>query len=377
MSTDGPSQIEDPNTADLPPEAFEVPEGGSLTTSQLEARIRAKREGAWQDAGLIESPHHAEDIEPIVTDGDEEEELPEPEGEEDAEEYGEDDADSDEQEGQDEEPTEAFYVGRYKTKEAAEEGFAEKDRTIDRLFKELHERQAYQPQVEQQPQQPQFDANEWNEWAEQAVAQGQGVTGAMAALENGGAAGFDIYLAHWMNDPDQRGQALAFNNEVQRQYAARHAVAAVQPLVEQQRQQAALGEADMARQTAQNTREDFAEYEDEIHRIASGENDVLPAETRQCLTGLAQQGGAEGKAFVWDYLYLTAKATTAESRARAQREERKQRRASADQRKLAATVSSAEGASVRTPPMTEAESRVIQKRNAIRKRLGQPLLPTE
>jgi uncharacterized protein YkwD len=73
---------------------------------------------------------------------------------------------------------------------------------------------------------------------------------------------------------------------------------------------------------------------------------------------------------------MTAAATRAPVRAKVAKEERQRRKVSADEARLAATVSSAEGSSTRTP-LPEAELAVVRRRNAIREKAGMPLLPEE
>jgi hypothetical protein len=241
-------EIQDPNLADLPPEAFEEIEG-QPTLDQLETRIRAKREQAEQDAGIMQSPHHADDIEPIEPPPAAEEPTEEPVEEEvaddhEAEEPGADDdgEEYDEHsiiEHDEEDDGEEFFVGRYRTKEDVEAGIREKDATIARLFRERIDREQGPGEQPQQPDQggPVLDQAAWSEWAQTAVEEGQGVQGALAALEQGGQQGYDIYVAHWLesDDPSERAQAHAFNNEVTRQYAAQNARQAVQPEIERMR----------------------------------------------------------------------------------------------------------------------------------------------
>jgi hypothetical protein len=375
------NEIQDPNLADLPPEAFE-PIEGSPTPAQLEARIRIKREGAMQDAGAMVSPHHDPDIEPLdeqpvteeppeVVHDDEAtdaavEAPPETQTEEEPEEP------VDEEPEEPEEP-EDFFVSRYKSRDEAERGIAEKDRTIAQLFRERAEREQ---QAQQQPEAEQLDTDAWNEWAEQAVAEGSGMQGAIRALQAGGPQGYDIYIAHWMQDEDERSraEALAFNNEVQRQFAAQQALQAIQPHLDRVDQKTAPSEGDAAKRYVAAKHPDFDDMKEEMDRLIT-EPDLLDDETKQWLAKIAGED-VEGKIRAWEYLYLTAQATKAPTRARAAKEERTRRKASADAAKVSAAVSSSEGSSVRTPP-PEAELAVIRKRNAIRAKAGMPLLPEE
>lgn len=389
--SDSRKEITDPNLEGLPPEAFEEIEG-SPSLPQLEARIRIKREQAMQDEGVMQSPHHADDIEPLPppeTTPPEAEEQPEEQEVVSEEEPEEGDEQTDE-ELPDADPLEPaddeeFYVGRYRTKEEAESGIREQHHTIERLFRERYQReqQAQQQQQQQaqqqgeQGEQPKLDADTWHEWASQAVEEEQGVQGAMAALEKGGPQGYDIYVAHWLEseDPEQRATAIAFNNEVQRQFAAMHARAAVQP---QPPQQVSNGEIPDDPQVAQRVVAarfaDFDELIPEMDRLMAAE-DGLGDDTKRWLVDLAEEGGT-GKARAWEYLYHTAKATRLPVREQTVKKERQRRKVSADADKLAATVSSSEGASTRTP-LSEAEQAVIRRKNGIREKAGLPLLPEE
>jgi hypothetical protein len=387
---DRPNEVVDPNTADLPDEAF-APIEGSPSPLQLEARIRARREQAQQDVGAIQSPHHDPSIEPLEVRDDgtttveaeelpeapEQEAPPEPPAEPPAEEpEGEEAEKKGEEQPEVEEEDEDFYVGRYKSKEEAERGLAEKDKTIAQLFRERAERVGETQQQAQQTGEPQLDIPAWHEWASEAVENGDGMEGAMAALERGGAAGFDVYMAHWLQveDEESRAQAYAFNQEVQRQYAAQTALAAVSPVVQQLQTNNAPNEAEAAKTVVAARYPDFNELQDDMDRLISDPN-VLDDSTKNWLTQLAGQG-MEGKARAWEYLYLTASATRAPQRAKAAKVERERRKTSADAAKVAAAVSSSEGSSVRTP-LSEAELAVIRKKNGIRERAGLPLLPEE
>jgi len=348
---------------------------GDLTTADLQARINLKREARYQDE--IKIADTLDDLEPLPEEPGEvvSDEPAPPEEEEGAEPEGEPG------EGVEEEPEEGpgepeevveddFYVGRYKTREVAEDALAEKDRTIDRLFQELAERDQRQPQ---QPEGPaQLDVPAWHQWADQAVAEGQGISGAMEALRTGGPEGYDIYLAHWLSDPEQVPQAQAFNNQVQRQFAANQAMQAMAPLVQREQERMIEDEAEVAKMIVADGKDDFDDLQDEMDRLVR-EDGLLPVETKQRLAAMAQQGGVEGKVHAWEYLYMAAQAAKGKTRAKAQRVEDGRRRAKADRAKIAATVSTSEGAATRTP-LSEAESYVVKRKNAIREKLGQPLI---
>src|SRR5499427_7397147 len=339
------SEIEDPNLADLPDEAYEEVGEEGLNVPQLELRIRAKREQAMQDAGLLSPPGPDEPIEEVPEEEPESEPV-EPE------------------EPEQEERQEDFYLARYKTREEAERGHAEKDATIDRLYRERAE-QGFDPQA-------------WSEWAAEAVANGAAEQGAMAALNapNGGERALDIYIAHWMDDPDQRGQALAFNNAATRHLATQLALQAVAPLLRDRQAQETENEAVRARATLASRHPDYEEMEREMDRLVLEENGVLDDDQKQWLEDTAREKGFQGKVHVLEYLYSVASQTTTPQRRKAQAAERGRRKAASDAAKVSATVSSSEATGTRTP-LSEAELAVRAKKNAIRAKLGQPLLPTE
>ena len=295
----------------------------------------------------------------------------EPPGEED--EPGEAEPDE-EEEPEAEVEEEDFYVRRYRTREEAERAYEEKDATIDRLYKELHERgqQIEQALQQRQAEQP-LDTEAWQEWASEAVEQGAAEQGALEALRTGGREGYNIYLGAWMNDEEQRGRALAFHTEVTLSLAEQTAVMQTAPLLEQQRP-SATEEAELAKARVAARYEDFDQYAEARDRLIQ-EDGALPEETKAWLADLAREG-LEGKMKAWDYLHLAAVATGAPSRRRAQAAERKQRKASADRAKVAATVSSAEGTQTRTP-LPEADLAVIRQKNVLREKWDLPLLPEE
>jgi len=368
--------VDDPNLAGIEEATRKIQSGeGNLDQRDLQARINLKREATYQDEGMVLPSSMGDDIEPLETEETGEvvhDEPPPPQEEEGAEPEGEPGEGIEEEEPEEitDAELEEFYVGRYQTKEAAEEGLAEKDRTIDRLFQELHERDQQQPQEEQGP--AQLDMPAWHQWAEQAVAEGQGISGAMEALRTGGPEGYDIYLAHWLSDPEQVPQAQAFNNQVMRQMATNQAMQAVTPLMQREQERMIEDEAEVAKLIASDGKDDFEELQPEMDRLVR-EQGLLPEQTKQRLAAMAQQGGVEGKVHAWEYLYMAASAAKGKNRAKAQRVEDGRRRAAADRAKVAATVSTSEGAVTRTP-RSEAESYVVQKKNAIRQRLGQPLI---
>jgi hypothetical protein len=369
---------------EFPDEAWEEPGPDGLTPTQFAARVSAKREEAAQAAGWVKPPEPDAPLpegekEPeaeaeLVQSPPVEEEPPEVEEAEGEEVEGEEppEGEADLEEGEEEEGE--FYARRYRDKESTEKGLDEKDATINQLYRELHERNLkIERAAEAEP--AELDHGAWQSWAEEVVENGGGVQGAMAALEAGGEDGFDIYISAWSrsDDPEERAQALVFNNKVQRVFAERRVQQALQA-EQRQPDRSSKEEAELAKQRAAATRPDFDQYTEAMDRLATEEG-LLPEETKQWLADLAQDG-IEGKMRAWDYLYLAAKAMNAPSRRRAQEAERKQRRASGDRAKVQAMVSSSEATPTRTP-LSEAELTVIRKKNELRERWGLEALPEE
>ena len=362
--------VDDPNLAGL---EESMKKDGDLTAQDLQARINIKREAMYQDEGILGPSTADPEVEPleppeVVADEpevDSEEGQEEPEvGEEPEAEPEAEDAEVDTPEAEEE-----FFVGRYRTREAAEAGLAEKDRMIDQFFRE---REAFATREAEQQQGPQeLDQRAWHEWAEEAVATGAGERGALEALSQGGAEGYDIYLGHWASDPEQAPFAHAFNNEVQRQFAEARAMQAVTPLMQREQAQNADNEARQAKELVAAQYPDFAELEETMNRLINDPS-ALPAETRGRLAQMASIG-VEGKIHAWDFLYQAASASKGRTRGRAQRKQDAAGKEASDRAKIAATVSSAEGTQPRTS-RTATEEYVLQKRNAIRARLGQPLI---
>lgn len=357
--------VDDPNLSGL---EESMQKDGDLNAADLQARINVKREARYQDEGLTVPPGLAEDVEPLPEveveappeTPEEETEPDEPEPEEGPE--------QEEPEGEYDEEEE-FYAARYKTREAVEAGLAEKDRLLDMFFRQEAERTQEQPEQEG-PQE--LDIPAWNEWAEQAVSEGRGITAAQEALQAGGADAYDIYYGYWAADPDQAPQAHAFNNWVTRYFADERAQAATAPLMQRDAAVVAKQEAEEARQIVASQYEDFAEHQQEMDRLIRDPDSPLPEEARVRLQQMSSVG-LVGKVHAWDYLYQAARATQRDTQGKKQRLTDGRRKAAAERAKIAATVSSSEGAQARTP-LSEAESYVVRRKNAIRQKLGQPLI---
>ena len=365
--------VEDPNLEDLPEEAYEEPGESGLSVPQLELRIRAKREQAMQDMGLLTPPQPDE---PLDTEEPEVEDEPPPE---DTEPGHEEEPEPEEQEeppqaeAPEAEEADGFYVGRYRTREEAEAALAEARLTIDRLNNEKAMREREEREQEQQ----QFSPQAWHEWSAEQMEQGVDAReAANVALQHGGEAAYDIFLAHWLADPEQAAQAHAFNNYVQRQVATQHALAAVQPLLQEQQTRSIESEAVQARAAVAARHPDFDELEQEMDRLVLSENGPIDEGTKQWLEQTALTGGVQGKVIALEHLYAIASQTISPKRRQARAAEQNRRKASADAAKVSATVSSSEASGARTP-LSEAELAVLAKKNAIRAKLGQPQLPTE
>jgi hypothetical protein len=385
-----PTEIENPNPD--AEQALEEPGPDGLTAEQFAARLSVKREAAAQDAGWVVPPGHPDDpdVEPI--EGSEYEtpaEEPEEETPEESEVEGEltdeqrsevDDELTDEEQAAVDEMTpeeqEAFYVGRYKTREEAEEGLREKDLMIDRLFREMEDRRTEREKTPEQAQPQPLDTEAWHEWASSEVDRGSGINGAVTALQSGGPQGYDIYLTHWMasEDLNERAQAVSFNNEVQRILAEQRALSAVSPLIDERRRLQGTEEAEQARIEVATRFPDFDDLQEDMDKLAN-EDGALPQDTKAWLTQMASSG-LEGKQRAWEYLYLAARAQREPRRARAASQEQKRRRSSADAAKIAATVSTSEGTATRTPA-SPAEREAFRRKQELRKATGLPLLDEE
>lgn len=349
-----------------------APEGGE--EGSVDQSVDAVEDGAIGDTGqeVGLSPEAAPPAEEEPTEEEAREAAAEALGEE---------ASEEEREAAREQASEEFYVGRYKTREEAEKALEEGRLTVDRLHSERanweRERSTLVKQIEAnqraEEESRQLDIPAWNEWAAEAVEEGEGASGALAALSNGGYPGYEIYLKAWMGseDPDVRGEALAFNNQLMLEVSDLRAQRVV---AEREAAQPAQSEAELAleaRRAILARRPDFAEYEDAMNEVL----DEMPEgdTVRNYLKALAQ-GGVHGKERVLDHLYLEAKARSQGKTREARKAEGERRIASSQAAKVAASVSSAEATVARTP-RTEAERAVIAKKNDLRERWG--LAPIE
>lgn len=275
---------------------------------------------------------------------------------------------------------EGFYAGRYKTREDAEAGIAEKDATIQRLHNErdqlkaeLEKRGEPEPAAEATA----IDRPAWKEWASTRIeavedpVQAEAL--ALQALTEGGYDGYEVLLEAWLEaeDPSVRARATIFNNQMMMEIADQRARVAAQPALDSSEKRTTTDEAAAARAQIMAKRTDFADYEDEMSEVVK----TLDEPTRAMLTEMAGRG-VEGKAQALDYVYLEARVSKDTRKTTARATERAQRRASADADKLGATTSTSEATPSRTP-LTAAEIEKNKMVNARRKEWGLELLPEE
>jgi hypothetical protein len=342
---------EDAPEVDLPEEPEEAPEGAAADAGDSPDRDddegHAAQEGEPDDAAApSDEPEEPDDEAAAAVDAADAAEA----------ELGEDATAEEIAEARDAAVSE-FYVGRYKTREAAEEAYAEKDETIKRLYAE---REQLKAQVRQQPaaQQDQLDEGEWRTWAQETIAEGGGQQGALAALKAGGMAGYQLYLEEWSADEDSRSEALAFNTALMQEIAQARPAQPAEP------QEDPADRHREARELVLIKRPDLPEYEDAMIEVV----DKLDAPTREWLKQQAAQG-VHGEARVLDYLYLEARSASPGTKSLAAAKEAERRASSARRAKVGATVASAEATPGRTP-LSEADQRVLDMVNKRREVWG-------
>lgn len=276
---------------------------------------------------------------------------------------------------------EQFYVRNYKTREEAEAGYAEKDRTLaeslrDRaeLRRQVEELEAMVTEEPASGQEP-LDTREWQQWAEETVEQGGGKDQALLALQEGGWPGYEIFMRSWLasEEPQQRAEAILFSNQMAIEIGAARAEASFAPERERIAKDIELEERVSAQREAARRRPDLGEYEDEMQALVDELDDGTKAWLRDQVTG----GGLEGKVRAIDYLYLEAKSRRNGSRSEAQRVADARSTTSGAAARTRATVASAQAAPPRTPRRTEAQEREVQLRNAHREQWGLPLIEDE
>lgn len=268
--------------------------------------------------------------------------------------------------------TEEFYAGSYRTREDAEAGIAEKDATLERLFSErnvleqqLREAQESATVAEQEP--TQIDLPAWDQWASDQVDQGAGQAGAIQAMTEGGMAGYQVYLRHWIDSEREgdRSAAIIFNNDVTMEMAEMRAAAAVR--AERERPSAAELQEE-AVQHVLTRRPDLEEYTEEMGRIVA----ELPHDDRQFLQDLAASG-VQGRAKALEMVYLEAKSRGGAKAQQAREVEKTRRRVSGDAARLQATTSSSEAVNARTPPPAS-ELIGLDRKRGLRERQSLPPL---
>lgn len=381
------SQVEPEDTEDAEVAQVEPPDDKPvepLTTDAFAAAILAKSgtaanqimgedtEGGQEEAEEAETPDDDTDPETQEEDTDGDTETLE-EAQQRAEDELPTDATQEEIDQARQDAADEFYVGRYKTREAAEAAYAEKDATIlrlhqerDQLRREAEERAKAAAETEPE----EIDQAAWRTWAEEQVEAledpRQAEALAVKALEVGGYDGYQVFLAAWLEseDPAVRSRATPFNNSVMLEMSRVRAEAAAAPRHQEDDRQQTREQALDAREKIAARYADFAEMEKRFPKVS----EELDDETRDYLTQQAAEG-VDGKARVMDYLYLRARATATDSKQRAKTEEKRQRVASADRDKLAATVQTGEAKPTRTT-LSETESKALAVRNARRREWG-------
>ena len=270
-----------------------------------------------------------------------------------------------------EEAAQEFYAGRYKTREAVEDALKEQIALIGRqgqelgqLRKQMDEQAAAAEVAPEEPQQ--LDREAWNSWAEEQVDNGAGAEGALAALREGGYAGYEIYLGKWLvsEDPQEGAAAVLFNNammmKIQEEQRAQDQVAAAP-------QYDPNTENDTARTMAASKRADWEEVQPYMNDALA----QMDPDQREWLSSLAESG-VEGKVRALDLLYLEAKARSGGSKQLAAQVASRQTAAATDRAKLDASDTPSIQSRARTP-LSEADQVALDYGNARRKIWGTPL----
>lgn len=274
-----------------------------------------------------------------------------------------------------------FYAGRYKTREEADRGIEEKDETLKRLFTERDQQAKRIQELEQQAKaaaeksDTELDVPAWEQWAETMVEQGAGQAGAWKALEEGGYAGYELYLSTWMRaqteegypDTEQIAAATRTNNEVMFLLAeerAKLAAREAQPAAEPDTKAAAVD----ARAELVAEYPDFDKYDQKMAQIVN----ELPPDRAAWLREKALSG-PKGVKESLEWVYLRAARDSGETRTRAQQIADERAEAADRAAKVAASVSTPEASAARTPHRSEAEQRALDYKNARVRAMGLPV----
>jgi len=339
-------------------------------TSQQEAimAVIAKRRGDTVDE--VEEEEVVEQEEEEVADDDGEEAATEPEEASVEEpEEGTEEAAEEEEETEAEEPVEdGFFIARYKSREEAERGLAEKDATIQRLYDERNQQLQYQ---QPEPEGPvQIDVEQWIEWAGEEIQRRDPREVFAEAVSHGGEdAGFLVIDAMYATgEPSMMREATTLATDYRMAYA--QAVESQQRAPEIQRQQQAevQRQAVQARAAMVNAYPDYEQVEAEMNSLV----DSLDSQTRVILEEVSK-AGEEGKRFVLWTLYNAARSETPERLVEAKVTQLRKADERSRSKKIAASVASATASPERTP-LTEAERDDLAVKNRIRKGAGLPLL---
>ncbi len=265
----------------------------------------------------------------------------------------------------------------YASREEVEADLEAKERLIGKHGTRLDEMQRKLDDLEQQRQeeaaQPQqLNLPEWEQWAQEQVAGGAGEAGAMAALEEGGYEGLQVYLRHWLTVAEsetmteqqaaqQRAQAVLFNNEIIMQIAETRAAAAA----EAKRQEPTAQDLSVqAHEIVKAKYADLDEYADAMAEVVTNMSDEDAAFLRDI-----GQDGVRGRAKVLELVYREAKQSGATRKQKAQKVADARVDASAEAATLAATTSTTEGIAARTPPPA-AEQVGLDRKRGLRERQG-------
>ena len=332
----------------------------------IEKRRAAIRGEEVLDEEQVEADEaEAEDESPAeVEEGEEAGEAAEPELPAEVEEEPEVEPEAQEEEGD-------FFVLRYKNREEAERGYAEKEATTQRANQRAAAAEQRQAELEEQlaafqqyqQQSVQIDPNEWMEWAQESL---QYVTPDQVwqrAWDEGGPTAADVVIqAMYISDnPAVRRYATQYDNALGRAFEQQEQA----PELERQRQErAAQGyaqEAVSARAEMIRRHPDYEQAEDEMISFLTSLDD----NDRVILEQVAQAGGTVGKIHALSYLYNAVRSETPERLVEARVAERKKAEERSRAKKINATVALATASPERTP-LTEAEREDIVIRNRIR-----------
>ncbi len=282
-----------------------------------------------------------------------------------------DDATDEEREAARDEAREDFFVGRYKTREDAEQGIAEQKLTIDRLNSERNQltRELEETRAARQEEPQEIDLPTWDAWAQEQVEAGIGEQAALQALEHGGYAGWEVLMKHWLasEDPQERAQATIHNNGMIMEIASARAAAAANERANQPT------EADLQAQAHSIAKQKYPDIDDftaEMSKVVT----EMPEDEAAFLKSLIDEKGVAGRAQVLRMVYLEAKNRDGGAKVETAKAERQRRRVSEDRATTEATTSSSEGTRASRTPPPAAEAYAIERKRGLRERQSLPQL---